>query len=231
MSDDEKAQLVNLARGAEFTFANAAQLYDEAQVLGQKKFFARALFLHQISLEECAKVEMLNSWAVALLVGFDVNIDNLAKSFTSHKAKNYTNAFMFEVSEDERDARSRADFKGALAAFGALQAKFHERSNVAKNSALYVDFRNGNFYSPADQITEAAAVEAQRRNGEFLALMNPKVRLLTTWAQNPGKSRKELLPLKTRLEQARKSPTDPFGAIDKIIAEVISEATKGKAEL
>jgi AbiV family abortive infection protein len=230
LSEEQKALLAKISRGAAITFANGAQLYDEAQILGLSRHFARALFLHQISLEECAKVELLGGWATALLMDSDVSSAKLMKSFTSHKAKNHINAYMLEISQEERDARDRSDLKGAVAAFSMLQDDFHERSNAAKNAALYVDFTNGTFSSPVDQITEAMAIEAQKRNGEFLALMNPKVQMLAQWVRNPDEVREMLLSMKGRLEQAKdKSSADGSGAIDGVIVETINEMLKAKA--
>jgi hypothetical protein len=44
-------------------FENAESLYKEAEALRQAGFLARAAFLHQISMEECAKIDMLGGWA------------------------------------------------------------------------------------------------------------------------------------------------------------------------
>ena len=44
--------LTELARGAKKTFDNADRLYREARILGAAGAHERALFLHQISLEE-----------------------------------------------------------------------------------------------------------------------------------------------------------------------------------
>jgi hypothetical protein len=47
--------LSQLTRGAEKTFQNAETLFLEAKILSSAGALSRALFLHQISLEECAK--------------------------------------------------------------------------------------------------------------------------------------------------------------------------------
>jgi AbiV family abortive infection protein len=46
------------SRGAQLIFENAEALYNEAQTLGQSGSFARAAALHQISMEECAKIDL-----------------------------------------------------------------------------------------------------------------------------------------------------------------------------
>jgi hypothetical protein len=51
-----QASLDILVRGAEKTFDNAERLFREAEILAKGGAVARALCLHQISLEECSKV-------------------------------------------------------------------------------------------------------------------------------------------------------------------------------
>ena len=54
--------LSQLVRGASLAFANAVELLREAKTLSAYGAFSRALFLHQISLEECGKTEMIGWW-------------------------------------------------------------------------------------------------------------------------------------------------------------------------
>ena len=53
--DERKALLREFKRGADLIYSNAEQLFHEAEVLGKNASLARSLFLHQISIEECAK--------------------------------------------------------------------------------------------------------------------------------------------------------------------------------
>ena len=62
----DQASLDLLIRGAEKTFDNAERLFHEAEILAKEGAVARALCLHQISLEECSKVNNLGAWAVSL---------------------------------------------------------------------------------------------------------------------------------------------------------------------
>ena len=50
-------------------FLNAEELFQEASLLGSHGAICRALFLHQISLEECGKIEMLGGWATSSSYG------------------------------------------------------------------------------------------------------------------------------------------------------------------
>ncbi|MCE1968386.1 AbiV family abortive infection protein, partial [Enterobacter hormaechei] len=64
----------HLARVAELALANAEDLFREAAVLFACKAYSRALFLHQISMEECGKIEILGGWACSQLMGHEVNL-------------------------------------------------------------------------------------------------------------------------------------------------------------
>src|SRR5580658_6289141 len=88
--------LSTLARGAAKTFQNAEALFYEAKILGAAGALARALFLHQISLEECAKVDTLGAWATSVLAGIPVDEGKVLVGLTHHANKNRTNAYMLQ---------------------------------------------------------------------------------------------------------------------------------------
>jgi AbiV family abortive infection protein len=118
---------------------NAISLYGEAVLLTEHKAWSRALFLHQISMEECAKVEVLTASAASVLMGENVSFKDVAKVFTSHESKNNANAYFLEPSAKERQAGRLGRLKESIAAFELIQERFHKRSNTEKNAALYVD--------------------------------------------------------------------------------------------
>lgn len=62
----DQASLSGLVRGAEKTFHNAERLFHEADILAKGGAVARAFCLHQISLDECSKVNDFGAWAVSL---------------------------------------------------------------------------------------------------------------------------------------------------------------------
>jgi AbiV family abortive infection protein len=138
----DRALLSALARGAEKTFDNAEKLYFEAVLLAKAGAIARALFLHQISLEECSKIESMGAWATSLLTGIEVNQDKVLAALRRHSSKNKSNAYMLEGSQEEKAAKARGDWKTALDEFRKLQLDFHEASNNAKNASLYVDWKD-----------------------------------------------------------------------------------------
>jgi AbiV family abortive infection protein len=105
----DRAFLSVLVRGAEKTFDNAEKLYFEAELLAKAGATARALCLHQISLEECSKIENMGAWAISLLSDLKVDQNKILASFRRHSSKNKSNAYMLEGSQAEQDAKARGD--------------------------------------------------------------------------------------------------------------------------
>lgn len=128
----DRALLQEIRRGAEKTFQNAEALYNEARLLGKAGAFSRALFLHQISLEECSKIEILGAWATGHLMGHTVDKTKLKRALASHASKNRNNAYFLPGSAEEEAAKKSGDVDGAMEAFKKLQDEFHIKANTAK---------------------------------------------------------------------------------------------------
>ncbi len=218
----DRAWLSELARGAQKTFDNADALYREAKLLGAAGALGRALFLHQISLEECAKIENVGAWATSLLAGYAVNDKNVLAGLASHARKNRTNAYMLEGSAEEQAARERGDWKAAGEEFKKLQAEFHEKSNDAKNASLYVDFEDGKFVAPIERVTKDMLDETAARNEMFLRLMYPKLEMLLRWDKAPEEAQEAIVAF-VELAEAIKAekPDDAMAAINKLIGDFL----------
>ena len=174
---------MTIIEGALKTIKNADELFDEARLLAGAGHTARALLLHQISLEECGKAEMLYVSLAETLRGQPVDLKKLSRIFTKHVAKNSTTAYFLPRSEAEVAALEQNDTGAAARTFGELQGAFHENSNSLKNAALYVDF-DGAFRAPGEVITEEQLTEVLNRNGQFMSLAMDKAQLLIRWASN-----------------------------------------------
>lgn len=181
----DHASLVVLVRGAEKTFDNAERLFYEAELLAKAGAVARALCLHQISLEECSKVNNLGAWAVSLVLGFDVDQKKVLAAFGRHVAKNKSNAYMLEGSAAETDAKARGDWEAAMEAFRQTQDEFHETSNRAKNASLYVDWVDGEFAAPNERITNEMLAEITERNAEFLGYARNGLKIFRRLERSP----------------------------------------------
>lgn len=228
-SKPDQAPLGVLVRGAEKTFDNAEQLFREAELLARAGAVARALCLHQISLEECSKVDSLGAWAVSQLLGFEVDHKKVLAALGRHAAKNKSNAYMLEVSKAEEDARSRADWSAASEAFKQTQEEFHISSNRAKNASLYVDWVDGAFVAPSDRVTTAMLAEITERNAEFLGYALNGLKMLRRLEAAPDDVRGLLSGFVKQVEKLREEkPDNLMDALDALLSGFFEE---GEAKL
>ncbi|WP_051002960.1 AbiV family abortive infection protein [Bradyrhizobium elkanii] len=221
LSDSQRALLAEITKGGLAAFENAERLFVEASILLKAKAYSRSLFLHQISMEELAKVERLGGLASGLLMGIEVDLSKATKGLTQHKAKNHLNAYMLPQSEAEQAAVERGDVEASLKAFSATQTAFHQKSNDAKNAALYVDFDGKTFVSPVERINAGMVAEIAKQNAEFLGLMAPKRDMLVKWNEDPD----AVIPLVKTLKDAtlrlrREYKDDPSKAMELLMEEL-----------
>ena len=225
----DQASLGVLVRGAEKTFDNAERLFHEAEILAKGGAVARALCLHQISLEECSKVNNLGAWAVSLVLGFEVDQKKVLAAFGRHAAKNRTNAYMLEGSEAEKEAKARGDLDAALAAFKQTQDEFHTTSNQAKNASLYVDWVDGEFVAPSERITNEMLTEATERNAEFLGYAHNGLKMLERLVKAPDQMRGLLSGFVEQAEKLREEkPDNLIGAMETLLSRFLED---GKLKL
>ncbi|MDH3062306.1 AbiV family abortive infection protein [Achromobacter insolitus] len=198
LTDEAAALAQDLIVGAEKIFANAEALFSEATILANRQAWPRALLLHQIALEECAKVNELGAAVTSLLMGHEVNVDALRRGFRRHEYKNKANAYFLPPTHVEQLARDSGDFESANQEFKKLQVEFHEQSNKYKNASLYVDFRE-TFTSPQELINEEAFVEVRKRNEEFMSIAFHLIRMLRDWAGDLKRSAEQVTEAMTAL--------------------------------
>jgi AbiV family abortive infection protein len=226
---ERDAQLHELSRGASKAFLNAEELFQEASLLHSHGALSRALFLHQISLEECGKIEMLGAWATSLLMGFEVDLRKLAVALASHQAKNYTNAYMLPSTKEELEAQEKANWQGAIDAFNRHQATFHLDSNSAKNASLYVDYQDGQFSAPKDKITETMVADIAKLNSKFLALVHLKVDMLLRWQHDTDEAQQMITWFAARAAELRSQLSrDPEQALSILMREMFERKRGSK---
>lgn len=231
MKEEEKALAQTLISGARRTFANAEALFTEATILANSSAWSRALFLHQISLEECAKIEMLAAATTSLLMGHAIDLKPLRRAFSRHESKNKVNAYFLPRTEVEESAEEAGDIAGALQEFEELQEAFHRDSNADKNASLYVDFGEV-FTSPLELVTEETFVKVRTRNEEFMALTYPKVEMLSRWAHNLEGAASEVAELMGALDFASVERGNPehFKAFRATLEDKIRELARKRLE-
>lgn len=218
-----KSPLDEFIRGAQITFTNALELYREAVLLSNSNAFSRAHFLHQISLEECAKVEILGAAVTSMLMGENIDLEKLTNAFRSHAAKNRTNAYFLRPSKKEKVAHQDGDIKVAIDAFTKTQAKFHQKSNAEKNTSLYVDFKNQQFFAPNQQITPRMLAKIRRLNERYLDLTAPKLPMLLRMQKMPDEYQKFFGLIKKRITTTQEKR---FPNLQKAIGEILEEMRK-----
>jgi len=213
-----------LAEGAAKVFQNAEDLFHEATALHAAGALSRSLFLHQISLEECAKIDMLGAWAASVLTGTKIDVEKMTLAFASHKAKNYTNAYMQPITDAEADARRNKRWSEASKAFKQRQAEFHQESNAAKNAALYVDLQSGTFTAPKERIADSMVASIAETNERHLSSAHAKAEMLKRWVDSPDKVREMLAWFEARLRELTPESHDPEQTLSAIIDELVSRA-------
>lgn len=231
-SSETTAMLAGLAEGAAKILDNASDLYNEALLLRNAGALSRALTLHQISLEECSKIDMLGAWASGKLMGYEgPDLDDLAKVFANHRAKNYTNAYMIPAGEAELTARNKGNSDQALRAFEAMQAEFHTQSNAAKNASLYVDLKDGEFIAPKDRITSKMVENIAAMNEAFLGQGQLMTRMLYRWSRNPSVVDSMFSWFEPRLKELSSQNADVGDVLANMLDELLARASStGYAE-
>ncbi|SHI98733.1 AbiV family abortive infection protein [Halodesulfovibrio aestuarii] len=221
LDDDQKKLLCSFVQGAVLTFQNADQLFHEADVLARNGAIARSYLLHQISMEECGKIEFILVYATHLLTTGEFNEKKFKKITTLHANKNKTNAYYLEVSDDERKAREKGELKEAAKIFDEKKENFHQESNRAKNAALYVDYNDGVFSSPVQCITPEMLAEIRQNNSKFMQMSEEKVLLLRRIRDDIEFYQYVFVNIENKFqEHMDTNPENPFDAMEVVLEEV-----------
>jgi AbiV family abortive infection protein len=232
MPPEKQREILNALRvGAEKSFLNAEQLFKEASILAEHGAVCRAYFLHQISLEECAKVDILTSTSFSVTAGIEIDFARVKKIISSHSHKNRANAFYLERTEEELAAETTSD---AATAFAKLQKAFHQKSNDAKNSGLYVNLVGQEFFSPESAITASMLKDISASNEKFLSLAFMLQEHLGSLCEKPPQDtlynelRTRLGPLRDRTPKP--SPAELEALFLTIFEEHLAKKARGKSE-
>lgn len=220
----DSKQLDHLIAAAEATFGNAEDVYNEALVLAKAGHHVRAVFLHQISLEECGKLEMLGGWIVGVIGGLQRDAAAFYRALSQHKAKNSVNSYMLEVEGDEFAAQERGDWKGKGEAFKKMQQAFHQGSNRAKNASLYVDVSEGKIDTPKASVTEEMLADFRERNDRFLSLMRARLEMIQSWSKRAPQMEASVQAFMKEMEQLGGKTPDNLEKLTEIVIEQMKKA-------
>lgn len=185
MSQNETVSLEQLYEGGLTTFGNARSLYEEAIILRERGKIQRAQFLHLISLEECAKFEMIGHLATSVSSGQEYDLKKFQKNIRSHEFKNHVNAYDFPAANEELEARVVGDWAKALAEFKKLKSRYHKDRNDKKNNSLYVNFEGGKFTGPSDHVDVSSLQELHDQNEYYLEQIPLRLKVLKRMVDMP----------------------------------------------
>jgi hypothetical protein len=136
---------------------------------------------------------------------------------------------MLPLSEEEKKARKRKDWKREQEAFTRAKREFHEKSNRAKNEALYVDIKDGKVTTPQTSITAEMVAEIAKLNKRYLGDAQRNLRMIWKWEKEPPD--KEARQFVERMEQLMKAmPDDPYTAMEIFTEEIAALAKRKVAE-
>lgn len=234
-NDDDGKELKALIEAAEACFVNAEMLYDEAVILTEADRTARALFLHQISLEELGKFELLGAWITGHLAGVNKDPKDFYKKLAQHRAKNFANSYFLSVEGEELAAQNRNDVKAKLQAFAEVQKRFHAESNDAKNAALYVDVAEGKLQTPVSTISKEMLASIRERNEHFLSITYPRLTMMKNWPERKEQLAAVMKEFMKVMEEKRKKLPDDMSKVAEVAIEelmrLMTEKKKGAGKV
>ena len=143
-----KLTLQQLDEGIDAALANASSLIHEAKLLLESGFHARVYTLSHIAREEIAKVTMLYTCGLRMLVEHPVNWSKFHKRLRDHKSKLMSDALVSFV--------TTAISGGEMPQLEAMLAGTTIR-NEWKNDSLYIALKGQDFKIPAQMITAQKA--------------------------------------------------------------------------
>lgn len=171
--------------------ANAEGLVNEAEILFTHQKYPRAFALAHLACEELAKLPMLNTASLNLLIGENNDWHKIGRRLVSHSEKLQLTAHMDymwdEVHLDDSDVRK---YEKSLAAIPKL--------NNLKNASLYAGIFYGAFMQPSEVIDKNIAQnmlqltdfrlsryrEYEQRFYRLLVTENGKKHLADSWRLN-----------------------------------------------
>lgn len=201
---DIRTEVAHLMVAATAVFENADHLFQEAVLLTKGTYWPRALVLHQISLEELAKLDLIGGYIAQVLMGAG-NSSRFYIEVRQHEAKNKVNAYFQEMSEEERAAARRGDVKRQLEIFQQVQDDFHKASNDDKNAGLYVNISKDAVTTPDASIDEKKVAVIAERNAKYMHIGQQRLDWLQNMTADVDKAAREMKSFMEKAEELRKN--------------------------
>lgn len=213
-------KLSALVDGAWKCLENAKSLYAGAVSLSRQRLFGVAVFLHQTSLEECAKIDLIGEEATSSLLSRGaIDVAKLQKVLRDHRRKNAVNANDLRPTDGERRARQIADWEAANIDFEKEKDAFCKEAMRLRNASLFVDLQDGAFTAPSEVVFEVTVDRIRRFNDDDLSAARSKVNLLEQWPPKPILAAVEARKARDPFEVVREN-SKIFGSFDSPKAEM-----------
>jgi AbiV family abortive infection protein len=135
----------------EKSLANARELIEDAEVLGEKNKVARAYTLFQFSIEEVGKAFLTFTFVLKGDIESDLETKRFQKDFTNHLTKTEFSQgidFMFAIMAEKSDLTKKL-LENSFFELGKVHI-----SNNYKNYSLYTSLIDNKFYKPSEIITK-----------------------------------------------------------------------------
>lgn len=137
----KKLKIEELEHARVCVLENAKSLYEEARLLANHGFYARAYILAHICNEELSKITMLVGIAMDVVNGEKIDWKKFIKRISNHINKiNYMHVENYFDSEIRSDDSDLLDYADAL--------KSTSKLNEDKNNSLYAGIVNDKFMQP-----------------------------------------------------------------------------------
>ncbi|WLA64120.1 AbiV family abortive infection protein [Bradyrhizobium diazoefficiens] len=138
---------------------------------------------------------------------------------------------MMDGSQAEKDAKASGDWEGMREAFTEFQNEFHATSNDAKNASLYVDWKDGEFVSPSERITDEMLAQIIERNQAFLGYAQNGLSMLKRLDKSPEDLQGLVVDFIDSAKKLRgEMPDDPVTAGNQLVRQFMDAGLK-KLEL
>jgi AbiV len=125
---------------------------------------------------------------------------------------------MLEGSQAEKEAKARGE---------KFQTEFHGASNDAKNASLYVDWKDGEFISPSEQITPEMLAQIVERNQTFLGYAHNSLKMLRRLDKSPDDLQDLIVEFVAAAEKMRaQKPDDLMAAGNELVQNFLDAGLK-----
>lgn len=195
MTNSLNTYFAEFLRSAKKCHQEAIDLFNEASFFYDQGMFSRASALHQMSIEACAKVDIL------LILG--------ASCFTELHYSSNTIANTRDV--DQSTAHWAEDVNTAIETLGARFFDYYRSSDNPQNMPLYYAFQGVEAEAQQLPMTAEVVGEMGDKNADCLPLNAKKIALLSTWEKDSEKAREQAQPFvdsvqKLYTDEAENSP-------------------------